>query len=494
MSKELPVLAPYVAGSFYPANPERLTNDIARYLESADVPAIDGEIPAIIVPHAGYVYSAPVAAHAYKAVAQQFDRQQRAARDALDAVIILAFDHRGRHPGVSVYYGGAMRTPLGQVKVHEKIAHELLNSDPRITYSEAVFVGEHSAEVEVPFIQTVLPGVPVVPVLFGRQTKENVDAVLNALEKIARTHRILLVASTDLSHYQPYERANTWDDETVEAILTCDPAKMNRYIATHNNRMCGPGPVLTAVSFGKSQGANPVLLKYANSGDTAGDKIAVVGYAAVAFVKKANSQPPGNEAASQKVSADAPAAEDSYVLSDDDKQVLLQLARRSIESYVRDKKVLKVDPPASPVLTQDGAAFVTLNRNGQLRGCIGSMQAVEPLYKTVIDMAVAAASQDPRFKPVRPEELKDIHIEISVNTPLRQVADPDEIELGKHGVVVAKGMSRGVYLPQVATETGWTKEQFLRSLCAHKAGLAPDAYKNGATLYVFTSIVFEEGE
>ena len=495
MSRELPVLMPSVAGSFYPADAERLRNDIAKYLESADVPAIDGEIEAIIVPHAGYVYSAPVAAHAYKAVAQQFDKQKAAKQKPLDAVIILAFDHRVRHPGVSVYYGGAVESPLGRVKVHEKIAQELLNSDSRITFTETVFAGEHSAEVQVPFIQTVLPGVPIVPVLFGRQSRENIDAVSKGLEMVARNYRILVVASTDLSHYNPYERAKEMDYATVEAMLACDPVKMIRYIGAHSDRMCGPGPVLAAISFAKSQGATPVLLKYANSGDTAGDKTAVVGYAAIAFVKKAGAQSTGHGAAASNVSANAPADEgDSYVLTDDDKKELLQLARRSVESYVLRKKVLEVDPPESPVLRENGAAFVTLKKNGQLRGCIGSMQAVEPLYKTVIAMALAAASQDPRFRPVQSEELKDIHIEISVNTPLREVSGPDEIVLGKHGVVVAKGLARGVYLPQVATETGWTKEEFLSSLCAHKAGLAPDAYKKGAKLYVFTSIVFEEGE
>jgi AmmeMemoRadiSam system protein B/AmmeMemoRadiSam system protein A len=445
-----------------------------------------------VAPHAGYIYSAPIAAYGYKAIEQQF--QKAGAEDKPDAVVVLAFDHRGRHPGVSVYYKGVVETPLGTVEVNEKIARELMDSDPRITFSERVFAGEHSGEVQIPFIQVILPDVPVVPVIFGRQTMQNIEAVANGLEKIAREHRILVVASTDLSHYNPYERANELDTETVKQMLECEPAKMARYIGEHSHSMCGPGPVLALISFAKSQGATPVLLKYANSGDTAGDKVAVVGYTAVAFVEKnAGRASALNSAASGASAGDAEDA-GSYVLTDDDKHLLLQLARRSLESYVRERKILKVEPPASKILRQDGAAFVTLKKDGQLRGCIGSMQATAPLYRTVIEMAVAAASQDPRFRPVQPEELKDIHVEISVNTPLSRVNGPEEIEMGKHGVVVAKGMSRGVYLPQVATETGWTKEQFLRSLCASKAGLAPDAYKKDAQLFVFTSIVFEEEE
>ncbi|UCD58625.1 MAG: AmmeMemoRadiSam system protein A, partial [Candidatus Hydrogenedentota bacterium] len=195
--------------------------------------------------------------------------------------------------------------------------------------------------------------------------------------------------------------------------------------------------------------------------------------------------------------ASAPATEEpsesgSYYLTDGDKKTLLRLARRSLESFVCDRNLLVVDPPASERLRQNGAGFVTLTKNGQLRGCMGRMQAAAPLYQTVIQMTMAAAAEDPRFPPVRPEELKDLHIEISVNTPLRPVSGPEEIVLGKHGVVVSKGLRQGVFLPQVATSTGWTKEEFLRNLCAHKAGLPPDAYMKDATLYVFTSIVFGE--
>ncbi len=489
-----PVLRPSVAGSFYPADAKELRADIERYFESANVPDIKGKIAAVIVPHAGYVYSGPVAAYAYKAIARAFESQESGLNKKPDAVVVLAFDHRGRDAGVSVYYRGVVETPLGQAPVNETIARELLESDRRISFRDKVFVGEHSAEVQIPFIQVALPGVPVVPVLFGWQGLESIGAVSRGLEKIARHHDILVVASTDLSHYHPYEKANSLDGETVKMMLACDPEKMTRYLSEHNDRMCGPGPVLAALTFAKSQGASPVLLKYANSGDTGGNKAGVVGYAAVAFVKKDSEQPSPGEAASADASKKETEETPSYVLTDDDKKLLLQLARRSLESYVRDRKMLKVEPPASPILREDGAAFVTLNKDGNLRGCIGSMRATAPLYETVIEMAVAAASRDPRFKPVRPEELKDIHIEISVNTPLRPVNGPDEIELGKHGVVVSQGMRQGVYLPQVATETGWTKEEFLSSLCAHKAGLAPDAYKKGAQLYVFTSIVFEEGE
>jgi AmmeMemoRadiSam system protein A len=230
------------------------------------------------------------------------------------------------------------------------------------------------------------------------------------------------------------------------------------------------------------------LLKHANSGDTSGKKDAVVGYAAIVFVKKnqPNIEPAG------KVQQVPSKDDEAEYLNDKEKKTLLKIARQSLETFVREKKMYVPETPPSDRLKENGAAFVTLTENGRLRGCIGQMQATTPLYTTVAQMAVAAASQDPRFRPVQPDELSRIHIEISVNTPLVPVAGPDEVVLGKHGVVVANGLRQGVFLPQVATETGWTKDEFLRNLCVEKAGLPPDAYKNGARLFVFTSIVFEE--
>jgi hypothetical protein len=342
--------------------------------------------------------------------------------------------------------------------------------------------------VQIPFLQTVLPDTPIVPAIFGRQGLANIEAVSAGLEKIAKDNRILVVATSDLSHYKPYEAANALDAETVAMILKGDPIGMAGYAGERQDAMCGPAPVIAVLSFAQSQGARPVLLKYANSGDTAGRKDSVVGYVSIVFVKD---DKPGDDVSALEVENGVDETAEEY-LTEGDKKALLELARKSVESIVRDKKLIEVDEPESKRLAENGAAFVTLHLNGRLRGCIGRMEPAAPLYETVIRMAAAAATEDPRFRPVRPDELDDIHIEVSVNTPLRPVSGPDEIVLGKHGVVVSKGVRRGVFLPQVATETGWSKEEFLSALCARKAGIAPDAYKNGASLYVFTSIVFEE--
>jgi AmmeMemoRadiSam system protein B/AmmeMemoRadiSam system protein A len=484
------VLKPSVAGSFYPANANTLKANIARYLEEAVLPEIDGEIVGAIVPHAGHIYSGPVAAYAYKAIGRY--EQERVARggEKLDAAVVLAFSHRSRYPNVSVYYTGAIETPLGRAAVNEVAAKDFMSADSRLSFDQDVFAGEHSAEVQVPFLQTVLPDTSLVPVILGWQGRENIEAIVKGLEKIAKDNRVVVVATTDLSHYKPYEKANAFDNKTVDMILKCDPEKLAGYASKHRGAMCGPGTALAVVSYAEKMGAEPVLLKYANSGDTAGGKDAVVGYASIVFVKREESE--RDRETSSTDTKDSTTKTEKEYLTEDDKKELLALARKSVEHIVRDQKMLQAREPASERLKNNGAAFVTLNKSGRLRGCIGSMEAVEPLYSTVIRMAAAAAAKDPRFSPVRPEELDDIHIEISVNTPLRPVSGPGEIVLGKHGVVVSKGMRRGVFLPQVAIETGWTKEEFLSNLCSHKAGLAPDAYKNDASLFVFTSIVFEE--
>ncbi|MDE2008594.1 MAG: AmmeMemoRadiSam system protein A [Candidatus Omnitrophica bacterium] len=218
---------------------------------------------------------------------------------------------------------------------------------------------------------------------------------------------------------------------------------------------------------------------HANSGDTSGDHSRVVGYGAVIFYDHLLGQadPPDDAAAA---------------LSPAEKSELLKIARESVESYVRTGKAPQITTK-DPRLNETQGAFVTLTEHGALRGCIGNIIGREPLSATVRDMAVAAASHDPRFSPVAAAELKDISIEISVLSAPRRVKDASQIQLGRHGVIVNRGGHQGVFLPQVARETGWNKEEFLSELCAQKAGLPPDAWKDPKTaLYVFTADVFAE--
>jgi len=178
-------------------------------------------------------------------------------------------------------------------------------------------------------------------------------------------------------------------------------------------------------------------------------------------------------------------------LNEQQQQILLRLARNTIEQYVTDRKVPDI-PAGDPAFLPERAVFVTLHKHGQLRGCIGGLEAREPLAEAVRSSAVSAATQDPRFPPVKPDELDDLEIEVSVLSPLQKIDSPDEIVVGEHGVMVAQGMRRGVFLPQVAPEQGWDRDTMLNYLCAHKAGLPADAWRRGADLYVFTTQVFSE--
>jgi AmmeMemoRadiSam system protein A len=210
----------------------------------------------------------------------------------------------------------------------------------------------------------------------------------------------------------------------------------------------------------------------------------VVGYCAVA-IYRTGSEAPQSEAKAKETEGNEGASE--FTLGPGQKRYLLNIARGTLGHYIRGGRIPKLKTKRTdPLWHRPGAAFVTLRKQGELRGCMGTLVPEEPLSKTVQRMTIRAATQDPRFPPVRPEEIPQIEIEVSVLSPLRKVAGAEEIELGKHGVVVESHGRRGVFLPQVAEETGWTKEEFLTHLCRDKAGLAPDAWRQGADLYVFT--------
>jgi len=243
--------------------------------------------------------------------------------------------------------------------------------------------------------------------------------------------------------------------------------------------LCSLGPVLTALYYAEEKGLGLELLKYANSGDATGDLSKVVGYVSIAYYKKENN---GNSKS------------EVGMLNKEQRKRLLEIARQSARTYLETNKKLQVSD-RDPVLNKKMGAFVTLNENGQLRGCIGNLIGEQPLYLTVRDMSIEAAVHDPRFSPVELAELKDIEIEISVLSEMQKITNPDVIELGKHGVLIRKGFRSGVFLPQVATETGWTKDEFLSNLCTHKAGLPTDCWRDGSSdIYIFTAEVFNEKE
>jgi AmmeMemoRadiSam system protein A len=263
-----------------------------------------------------------------------------------------------------------------------------------------------------------------------------------------------------------------------------------RLLASKQVEMCGGGLAVAVTKAAIKKGANRAkLLRYGDSGDVSGDKQAVVGYAAIVLYRTDVPAETNRGNPSDKREVDVN-SEEPYQLSDMEKTFLLQTARRSINEYLVTGKVSEPEPPDK--LREPGAAFVTLEKEGHLRGCIGYTQAVEPLHRTVAQCAVKAATEDYRFRPVTKNELAECHIEISVLTPLQEVESLDEIQVGRDGLMIVMGRLRGLLLPQVAVEQGWDRDTFLEHTC-RKAGLPPDAYKSPeSVLYRFQALIFGE--
>ncbi len=467
------VRPPTVAGGFYPANPAQLTQLIDGYLAQAQ--RLEPEPSILIVPHAGYVYSGGVAAHSFK---QALDR-------GYAHVIILGFNHSYAYSldGAAVWAAGAWRTPLGDVPIDMALAQKILASAPAVFNSDrAIHLDEHSLEVQVPFIQRVLPGVPIVPISIGRPTLENAQAIADGLAQVLReTPQTLVVTSTDLSHYPSYPDAVRIDHSSLNAVMSLDPLALDAWdeealsgrTPNLHTIMCGKGPVLVSMLLARSLGAEQVnIVRYANSGDVPeGARDRVVGYAAIEFVR---GQPPA--------------------LTAEDKTTLLKLARETLAEYLSHHTHPHFEP-ATLAVQQPRATFVTLRHKDthDLRGCRGEVFARYPLWESVQHVSILSATDDPRFSPMTYGELADMHIEISVLTPMRLARHPEEVIVGKHGVMIRRGGRGGLFLPQVPVEQGWDRDEYLSTLCWMKAGLPADAWrKPGTQLYLFEAEIFEE--
>lgn len=459
-----------LAGTWYFSDKTTLSSQLDRYLAAAKVEPINGDIKAIIVPHAGLIYSGPVAAYAYKAIQG----------GNYSTILLLGFCHRKSFDGVSVYKEGYFETPLGSLEVDSQLASEIISYNKKITFYPEAFEKENSIELELPFIKKVLPNSKIVPIAFGSSNLDYCKMMRDILAEIlSRRDDVLLVASTDMSHYHTYEDANRLDSKSIELLRNFEAKQIYEKSIIGEQLFCGYRPVATALLTCKQIGADNIsILQYANSGDITGDKRSVVGYVSAAIYQGIQ-----NEKGRDKGEG---------MLNEAQKRRLLEIARNTLTAYLETGKILEIKEE-DPILGKEMGAFVTLHKKGQLRGCIGNIIGRGPLYLTVRSMAIESATGDPRFPKVTLKELGQIDIEISVLSELEKVTDTERIEMGVHGVLVRKGFASGVFLPQVATETGWSREEFLTNLCTHKAGLLPDAWKTGeADIYIFTALVFGE--
>jgi len=467
------VRQPAVAGSFYPADSSELAALVHKHLAAVDPnEKIDGELIALIVPHAGLIYSGPVAAYSYKLLEKA--RPQ--------TVILCGPAHQLAFRGVSVYGPGIVwRTPLGQVPCNDQLCQQLMSFSPSIAPSAAPQREEHSLEVQLPYLQTVLSDFTIVPLTMGQQDHETIVTLGDALKSLKTNAKTILIAASDWQHFRPARQGWPLDSLGIECVKALDADRLERTLGTRGTEACGGGPVVAVLRAAVARGANRVkILKYGDSGDITGDKSSVVGYVAAAIYRSADPRPSRSD----------PPAEKTTYPTRTDREMLLRIARHSIEAHLAGKPVPQF--AVSDTLKTDGAAFVTLTKKGELRGCIGYTEPIMPLWKAVSECAVQAAVSDPRFPPVTSAEIGGLHIEISVLTPLERVKSLDQIVVGRDGLMITMGGRRGLLLPQVASEYGWSRDEFLQNTC-RKAGLPLDAYLSpNAVIEKFQAIVFGE--
>jgi len=461
---------PVVAGTFYPGNAKQLESQVDSLLELVPDILSTGRPVALVSPHAGYIYSGETAAYGYSLLRGL----------SYSTVILIGPSHRIAFDGCAVYDKGSWRTPLGQVEIDSKVASRLCTDSDKIFAGRSEHRQEHSLEVQLPFLQRVLADFKIVPVEMGNQSEENIKALADALSGILKDRDdVLLVASTDLSHYYPRSQAKKLDSYCISFINAIDGYGLVSGLRSQKAQMCGGGPTASLLMACEKNGVTGVeVLKYDDSGTSSGDVTAVVGYVSAVLYKE-------EEVGDKK----SEPRKDEY-LNRKQQETLLSIARESIRAAVEHLAVPERDVPEG-ILTESGAAFVTITIGGNLRGCIGYTEAIMPLSECVSECAISAAMRDPRFRPLTTDEFRHIDIEISVLTPLVDIESIDEIEVGRDGLMISKMGRRGLLLPQVATDYNWDRETFLINTC-RKAGLPDDAWETGARIQKFTAFVFHE--
>ena len=481
---QAPVVRPATqANRFYTGDGRELSEEVDSFLALHRNDTKYCNVAALIVPHAGYYFSGNVAASAYMAI----DAKKQYKR-----IFLLGPSHHEWLDGASVnteadYYA----TPLGNVKVDHETAVKLTTNYTNLTnnkntdetdktdffYRPEAHDREHCLEVQLPFLQRMFKEVPpIVPIVISTNDYDKLKRLSHVLKPYF-TDENLFVISSDFSHYPSYEDAYEVDAKTGKAVETGD---VEEFIATINanarsgkrnlhTSACGEFAIITLMLMLDNQYEVKHLM-YQNSGDIDNhDHNRVVGYHSFAILRKDST---------------------SFTLSDADKKALKEIAFNSICDSLDGK------PIAQPALTSDLSpltskcgAFVSLHKHGHLRGCIGHFGEDYPLHEIVAEMARAAAFEDPRFMPVTRDELNDLDIEISVLTPMRRIQSLDEFELHRHGIYIKKGYRSGTFLPQVADEVNWTKEEFVGHCSQDKAGLGWDGWRD-ADLYVYEAIIF----
>jgi AmmeMemoRadiSam system protein B/AmmeMemoRadiSam system protein A len=471
-----------VAGRFYPGSAGSLADFITRHMHAATLAGGKGEVSGMIVPHAGYSYSGEVAALCFSMI-----------DDArINRVIVMGPSHYKAFRGISVPTYAAYRTPLGLVDVDRESCASLRAAHPVFTFNPASHEQEHSVEVELPFLQMQLTGFQLIPLVYGQLTRSEIDDAAAVLADYW-DESTLLVVSSDFTHYGerfghmpfPVEEAGLrlaqQDRGAIDLICGQDREAFLDYIDDTGATICGRLPIAVMLAMMEHRGETwkVDLEKYTNSGEMLGDYSSSVSYAALT-VQRING-----------LLGDVGAT--NWRFSAEDRASLLSVAREAIATQLGGTADSSFDCVRDH-LYEPGGAFVSLHIGDRLRGCIGNLDASQPLVETVRKNAISAAFKDARFSPLTEEELDEVSIEISCLTPMHRIGSIDEFEVGRHGIVLERAGRRAVFLPQVAPEQGWDAETTLEYL-SQKAGLPRAAWsQHGVVLSVFEAVVFGEDD
>lgn len=471
MNPKASIRKPAVSGQFYPDSPQLLRSSLGLLFAGVSTVPTKKALRALIVPHAGYLYSGATAATAFA----QLDEEV-----CYDRIFLIGSSHQAHFAGIAVADADAFSTPLGVIPCDVETT-KTLRSGGLFAFNSDVHTEEHSLEVLLPFLQMRLKKpFRIVPLLLGTDHPATCVEAAKALKQWFNP-RNLFVISTDFSHYPDSLTAVETDRHTTALVTNGDPDELYHWLQeiksrNHNNlitAMCGAGAVMTLLNLCKTDARLQILpLHYSHSGEAGRKNVTrVVGYQSMMVV-----------------------GDEQPVPTDPEKEWLLGLARQSIENHITGNPEKKGEPAASERI--EGltmGAFVSIYANGKLRGCIGRLEPKTPLQKLIPEMALAAAFSDKRFKPVAAGDLPQLGIEISLLTPLHRIERAEEFEPHRHGILIRQGHHSGTFLPQVAKSTGWSRTELLRHCSEQKAGLGPDGWKT-AELYVYEAIVFRSDE
>lgn len=466
-----------VSGSFYPSSKIELEKMLlALYKPYKKIKNFDN-VSAIIVPHAGYVFSGKIAASAIGRI----DPMKRYER-----IFVIGSSHNLYIDGASIENEcGYYETPYGRVNVDMELCNNLIQKNSCFTYRPAAHDNEHCIEVQLPLLKHHFKDMaPIIPIIVGSDSIHLIMEIAEALQPYFGKDN-LFVISTDFSHYPSYEDALKVDSLTAAAIMKCSLEDFVEAMIT-NSKMHIPNLVTSACG----QSAIAILLYiisrfndvkvihtgYQNSGDNKhARRDRVVGYHSFAVTR-------------DSYQTDQPI----FKLSPNEKKTLLAIARNSIEKrFLLARAVRAEEWKLTENLKRKCGVFVTITKNGKLRGCIGHFGNDVSVFQNVVDMSQASAFDDPRFHPLLADEVNSINIEISVLTPMKRIYDIKDFKMGKHGIFMKKGDKSGTFLPKLSYEVKWDKEEFLGHCSRDKAGLGWDGWKD-AELYIYEAIVFRE--